>query len=261
MQINANGWYKNVIQLDLTGLDTDNWHEYYKTHINELKSVFSMLEDEKSREVFNSVINYRICREKDSIEKIYDDEKNQYFDQGIVDLKSGGTFVDVGAYDGDTIVALEERKQCFEKIVCFEPNKDNYNKLYNKFKDNDKVQMFNIGVYDSTDQLQFSNVGGKQAKVEKDGAERISVIDLDSFLCKENIKFIKMDIEGSEEKALHGSKEIIKSLKPTLAICVYHNKEDIFKIPLMIKDLVPEYKLYFRHYSKSTCDTICYAII
>ena len=80
MQINANGWYKNVIQLDLTGLDTDNWHEYYKTHINELKSVFSMLEDEKSREVFNSVINYRICREKDSIEKIYDDEKNQYFD-------------------------------------------------------------------------------------------------------------------------------------------------------------------------------------
>lgn len=261
LQINKDGWYSNIKQLDLTGLEVEDWYKYYNIHINELENVYSMLEDEKSRDVFKNVIDYRICREKEKIEKIYDDEKGQYFDEKIVNLKCEGSFVDVGAYDGDTVLGLEERVQSFEKIICFEPNRNNYDKLYNNYKNNIKVQMFNVGVYDTTTQLQFSNIGGKQAKVEEDGVEKISVVDLDSFLCKENIKFIKMDIEGSEQKALMGAKEILKRMKPTLAICVYHNKDDIFRIPQMLKEIVPEYKLYFRHYSKSTCDTICYAVI
>ena len=60
---------------------------------------------------------------------------------------------------------------------------------------------------------------------------------------------------------MKGSRETIKKYKPRLAISVYHKKEDITKIPLFIKNLVPEYKLYLRHYSNSDGETVLYAVV
>ena len=53
-----------------------------------------------------------------------------------------------------------------------------------------------------------------------------------------------MDIEGSEMKALKGAEKLIRERKPNLAICVYHKPNDIVDIPLYLKSLVPEYKIY-----------------
>ena len=78
---------------------------------------------------------------------------------------------------------------------------------------------------------------------------------------KEEVTFIKMDIEGAELKALKGAKNIILRDKPKLAISIYHKPEDIVEIPLFIKELVPEYKLYIRHYSNDSIETVLYAVI
>lgn len=73
--------------------------------------------------------------------------------------------------------------------------------------------------------------------------------------------FIKMDIEGAEYQALVGARHTIEIYKPTLMISVYHRKDDFIRIPLLIKSLNPNYKIYFRHYRKmSEQETICYAI-
>ena len=77
----------------------------------------------------------------------------------------------------------------------------------------------------------------------------------------DKITFLKMDIEGSELKALHGARKIIQRDKPKLAICVYHKPEDIIEIPLYINSLVPEYKFYMRHYGYTPANTVLYAII
>ena len=57
-----------------------------------------------------------------------------------------------------------------------------------------------------------------------------------------------MDIEGSEQKALKGCERHIKNEHPKLLISVYHNHEDLYKIPLMINDMDPSYKFYLRCY-------------
>lgn len=69
-----------------------------------------------------------------------------------------------------------------------------------------------------------------------------------------------MDIEGAELAALQGGAETIKRYKPKLAISIYHKPEDIIEIPIYIKSLVPEYKLYIRHYTNMYAETILYAI-
>lgn len=48
--------------------------------------------------------------------------------------------------------------------------------------------------------------------------------------------------------------------KPKLAICIYHSAEDLWRIPIYIKQLVPEYKIYIRHHTDIQYETVCYAI-
>jgi FkbM family methyltransferase len=92
--------------------------------------------------------------------------------------------------------------------------------------------------------------------------ETVSARPLDNIIPpEEKVTYIKMDIEGAETKGLLGAKRIIQEHKPRLAICVYHNPEDYFNIPLLIKQFVPEYKFYLRHHSKILSETVLYATL
>jgi len=78
----------------------------------------------------------------------------------------------------------------------------------------------------------------------------VKTISIDEFLKEENLEkvdFIKMDIEGSEEKALIGAKKTLKEFKPKLAITIYHKLSDFYKLPLLIKRLNPDYKIRIKN--------------
>lgn len=93
------------------------------------------------------------------------------------------------------------------------------------------------------------------------GGIDVEVSNLDDDLECKNVSFIKMDIEGAEQKALIGSEKLIGQNRPKLAICIYHNCEDMTDIILYIHKLVPEYKIYVRHHSLLATETVMYAVI
>ena len=69
-----------------------------------------------------------------------------------------------------------------------------------------------------------------------------------------------MDIETFETYALLGAMESIIKHKPKLAISIYHKFDDLWNIPLLLKQWAPEYKLYIRHYECYQAETVVYAI-
>lgn len=81
---------------------------------------------------------------------------------------------------------------------------------------------------------------------------------MDSYV---NVKVtsIKLHIEGAEMEALKGARQIIAMQKPKRAIYVYY-KNAIIEILRLIKNLVPEYKLYLRHYSNDAGETVLYTV-
>ena len=64
----------------------------------------------------------------------------------------------------------------------------------------------------------------------------------------EPLTFIKMDIEGAEQAALRGCSQHIRKERPKLALSVYHNFEDLWKLPRMIEELVPGYRFFLRYH-------------
>ncbi|MHB8065112.1 MAG: FkbM family methyltransferase, partial [Ruminiclostridium sp.] len=143
---------------------------------------------------------------------------------------------------------------------------NNYGKLMNYITSNNlyNIDTYNIALYNNYTELKFNTTskGGNTANFidEQNGDTIVHADSLDCLCCNEKIDFIKMDIEGSEYEALEGAKTIIARYHPILAICVYHKKDDFIKIPLLIKQIEPKYKLYFKHYSYCDAETICYAI-
>lgn len=96
------------------------------------------------------------------------------------------------------------------------------------------------------------------------GQIRCQLTSIDEFLAQNHIRrldCIKLDIEGAELLALQGASESIRKYHPKLIICLYHKPQDLFEIPLYIKTLVPQYRLFLAHSSCQFTDTILYAHI
>jgi hypothetical protein len=60
-------------------------------------------------------------------------------------------------------------------------------------------------------------------------------------LSLERVDFIKMDIEGSEQRAILGAKNTIARFKPRLAIAANHLDPE--RIPALVREIWPEYQV------------------
>jgi hypothetical protein len=58
--------------------------------------------------------------------------------------------------------------------------------------------------------------------------------------------YIKYDVEGAETEALLGSSRIIERDAPALLVSAYHRSADLFRLPILVHELNPAYKLYLR---------------
>jgi FkbM family methyltransferase len=75
----------------------------------------------------------------------------------------------------------------------------------------------------------------------------------------ERVDFIKLDVEGSEMAALRGAVATMERFRPKLAISLYHNERDLFKIPLYLSRTLPDYEFYLDHYTIHAEETVLYA--
>lgn len=189
----------------------------------------------------------------------------QYFD--LFQPKTDEVFIDAGTFNGETIADFFCWSKSGGKCYAFEPVLEMYNKLTERIKREkwENVAAYNCAAWSKEEAL-FLTKDQKEdgviwggSYIEEFGQVAVKGMPIDKICAGEKITFIKMDIEGSELKALQGAKNIIVQQKPKLAISVYHKPEDIFEIPKYILKLVPEYKLYIRQYAADCTETVLYA--
>jgi hypothetical protein len=83
---------------------------------------------------------------------------------------------------------------------------------------------------------------------------------LDEILLSRHPTYIKFDIEGAEHDALLGATATLQSDMPVLAVSAYHKPEDLWDLPLLIRAIRPDYRMYLRRYSDERWETVLYAV-
>lgn len=200
-------------------------------------------------------------------------------------------YVDGGAFNGDTIEGfLRACKGQFKRIHSFEPSLSN-NKLIrtrlNLLQDQylkplaSSIVLHEKGLWDCNATLRFnpgqispgfeisepshpqtahlldSNIIEHmyEKSLEDDVSVTVPVTTIDDAT-ERTATFIKLEIEGSELKALHGARETIEKNRPKMAISIYHKPGDLLTLTDFVNETDKGYKLGFRQHNRLCPDAM-----
>lgn len=83
-----------------------NTYRVINENMDKIQTVFEMLEDEKSQNIYREFIK-KVKYNLDDYKDLADDLYDHYFSDGIFKYKEGEVLVDGGAYDGDDTIRFE----------------------------------------------------------------------------------------------------------------------------------------------------------
>lgn len=221
-------------------------YDYCIKHSEEFEKVYNLLADELSKKVFSSIINFKISGNIKYLEDITSTKMEIY--KEIIKPNLNEHYVDLGAYNGDTIKELLEiSRNKYIRIYAVEPDKKNFKKLNKYIDGKEHIELYNNAAWCIDTLLPFSSKAGRQSSLSNMGKNYIESRSVDSILHGREATLIKMDVEGAEREALWGACQTITRYNPRLMVALYHRNEDMFELPLLVNKLNPRYKLYIRH--------------
>lgn len=240
---------------------------------SKIEQFSKLLNDVSSLKLLEQIVAFRKTPSPDTYVSPSDDIRHQYFplDIPLFSKLDALRFVDCGAFTGDTIShAMKYFRQIEKKlayVIAFEPDEQNFTKLIAEValqQTNSIDTLFMIypcGLWSDNTILNFDSgkYGASSIKLS-DGNISVPTVALDKTLIGAHPNYIKMDIEGAEQQAIIGAKQLIAEESPILAISLYHKPADLWEIPLLIDSINPNYDMYLRLYSELGLETVLYCV-
>jgi len=186
-------------------------------------------------------------------ERLYKD----YFDPDIMKCDENEVLVDLGAFIGSTVINyINTYTAKYKRIYCYEITPQTFAALRHNLQGLNNIVFCPKGASDQNGVMYLSeNAGDTSANIlTAGGLLAVPTVTIDEDI-QEPVTFIKMDIEGAEQKALRGCAMQIRNNKPKLALSVYHNNEDIWKIARLIEEICPGYDFYLRYHGENLIPT------
>jgi FkbM family methyltransferase len=168
-------------------------------------------------------------------------------------IRSGDIVLDAGASVG--VFTRKALRAGAGKVIAIEPAPENLECLRRNFAEeiaDGHVVVYPKGVWDKDDVLKFSVDPTNSARdsfvrpLENAQIIEAPLTTIDKMveeLKLPKVDFIKMDIEGAEQKAIAGAKKTIATYRPRMALCIYHIQGDEVMVPKLVAGIVADYKI------------------
>ena len=192
--------------------------------------------------------------------------EDSYFPADIFLILREEVFIDCGAFDGDTIKQITDRVgDAFLSIHSIEADPSSLMKLKSGLREfpdavQKRIHVHSCAIGAEHTMVRFEATGTVDSRICAEGGVEFECFPLDEIFANVPVTMIKMDIEGAEYDALRGAATVIQRDRPVLAICVYHLQNDIWRIPLLVREMVPESSFYLRAYEGDGYQTVMYAV-
>ncbi len=231
--------------------DTD----FVNAHHSELCAARSLLCDEESRLIFDSVVRYKLSGDLSTLLAARSDSAAAM--RELIRPDRIRAAADLGAYNGDTVRELLAHGARPEVIYALEPDKRNFRKLSEYAAGEARTHVIPVAAaaWSCRETLLFDGSGNRNASAGQNrssalGERPMKTVELqaeslDAVLGGRSVDYIKYDVEGSEREALIGSRKTIAATFPTLLVSLYHRNEDLFAIPLQIHQEHPAYRGFY----------------
>jgi FkbM family methyltransferase len=234
----------------------------------DIRACFELLADEQSKLEFVSQVQWRLFGDPGCLSSPVEGE--QYLVSEIATTLLTEVVLDCGAYDGDTLRSwLSVRGATFEKYFAMEPDPESRDRLEHSLDELDpeiaeRVAILPYSVSNYSGRATFSASGSLSSSLDSgDGSVTVQCIridDLEAELGGWDPTFLKMDVEGSELDALEGGRGYLKRTHPVIAMATYHRQDHLWKVPLAVSELSPDYSLFLRPHNEEGWDLILYAV-
>lgn len=184
--------------------------------------------------------------------------ESEYFIKEINSTHNESVFLDLGAYNGDTISRFFNQKiegKDNRIAIGVEADRGNYLKLL-EIKDNYNwnIVAFNAAIGNKFEIAEFSeqpnSMGSSSLFFEPNSF--IPSITIDSIYDKFEFTHVKFDIEGFERQALEGASKAITKSNAIWSIASYHLWDDFTVLP---KYFSSEYSFFCSSHASRPWDT------
>jgi FkbM family methyltransferase len=187
----------------------------------------------------------------------------------LTEYIKGEDFVDVGAYVGDSAIALS--KYDYRKIYSIEMSRHSINAYHRNMEKagipREKYEVINVAIstQDNLPAIELPDTGSAGfSLMRKRGKYDVIEIQQQSFdtLVEEHgikPRFIKVDIEGYAMHFVKGGLRAIKKYRPVLSLAVYHNPTEFFEIKPLLEAELPNYGFMIRKLTPGVENNLCHS--
>ena len=175
------------------------------------------------------------------------------YESGDVAIRKGDVVVDCGAHVG--VFSRFALRRGAGLVVAIEPDPTHIACLEANLAEEiaaGRVLLVKAGVWDRRDTLTLhkpkkSTLSNSFVYQLDDREAGLPVLPLDEIVKElqlDRVDFIKMDIEGSERRALKGAAKTIEKFRPRMALCTYHRQDDPVVLPRIVRSIHADYKVH-----------------
>ncbi len=237
----------------------------------DIEMILQLFEDDESKCCFQRILEFRSGADMAYASFVTKDP--QYFNAFSLDSllgKDGIAYLDVGAYDGDSLRNLLSCARV-AKAILFEPDHSNYKSLQSTVAELQgshvdlAVACLPIALGSSHSYASFSGAGEAACiSTGQQSAETttVCVAPFDDLFPTERVDFIKVDAEGADLDVLLGMTKAIRRSRPVMAISLYHRSADIIEIPREVGKIVAGmgYSFRLRQHMYNSFDSVLYCL-
>jgi FkbM family methyltransferase len=182
------------------------------------------------------------------------------------------TIVEGGIWDGQSTARFLNAWGERLRIIGFEPFIENYleSPRAPELQARPHVRIEPLGLWKHEDRLHLELRGDGSSAIARGPAgdtplKSIDVVALDDYLEARRIPridLLKLDVEAAEPEVLLGATRTLRRCRPQLAISIYHQKHQMYEIPLFLARLLDDYVFRLGHYNPKSPfeETVLYGI-